>query len=81
MASNNSDGGLMQDPYAAAGSAPPSGALVGAAPSVFGGSMPSLPSDSYGSGALHIPDAPAPIPTPDFLFVRAAPSRTGTGRL
>jgi len=52
--------GLMADPYASS-SAPATPAF--SFPS-FGGAS----NDTYGSGALHIPTEPAPIPTPDFLF-------------
>lgn len=58
---------LMADPYASAGAAASAGSALPSFGSVFGGSA-AASGDSYGSGSLHIPDQPAPIPTPDFLF-------------
>lgn len=51
----------MLDPYA---SGAPSSSPASALPS-FGASAAA---DAYGSGSLHLPTQPAPIPTPDFLF-------------
>ena len=52
---------LMSDPYASGGS---SGGAASMLPS-FGRAAAT---EAYGSGSLHIPNQPAPIPTPNFLF-------------
>jgi len=51
----------MADPYASGGQpSSPAASLPG-----FGAAAAA---DAYGSGGLHLPSQPAPIPTPDFLF-------------
>ena len=57
--------GLMADPYAQSSGAP---SWTSSFPSLPGSGATTSSSDSYGSGSLHIPDTPAAIPTPNFLF-------------
>ena len=59
--------GLMADPYASP-SAPTASSTLPSLPSFSGGGGGGGGGEGYGSGSLYMPDKPAPIPTPNFLF-------------